>query len=61
MLPSEEYLIVDKTIRKCIDDFDRVNGTINEFTTIVINALGQMYYAIYDKDIDKMITKIWNE
>lgn len=61
MLPPEEYLIVDKTIRKCIDSFDRVNGSINDFTTTVINSLGQMYYAIYDKDINEIINKIWNE
>lgn len=58
MLPPEEYLIVDRTIRKNIDGFD---GTNNEFTTVIMNALGSMYYAIYERDINEMIKKIWNE
>ena len=61
MLPPEEYLIVDRTIRKNIECFDRANGTINEFTTIIMNSLGSMYYAIYERDINEMIKKIWNE
>lgn len=58
MLPPEEYLIVDRTIRKNIDGF---NGSINEFTTVIMNSLGPMYYAIYERDINEMIKKIWNE
>lgn len=57
MLPPEEYLIVEKAIRDNIDH----TKTIDEITHEIPDIIGPMYYAIYKKEIDKMINDIWNE
>lgn len=57
MLPPEEYLIVEKTIRGHIDH----STTLKEFTQEMSEAIGLMYYTIYKKEIDKLINDIWNE
>lgn len=57
MLPPEEYLIVEKTIRDHINH----STTLKEFTQEMSEAIGLMYYTIYKKEIDKLISDIWNE
>ena len=57
MLPPEEYLIVEKTIRDHVDH----SKPFKEFTQEMSDAIGLMYYTIYKKEIDKLISDIWNE
>lgn len=57
MLPPEEYLIVENTIRDHIDH----SKSFKEFTQCISDAIGLMYYTIYKKEIDKLIDDIWNE
>lgn len=45
MLPPEEFLIIDKTIK------DNINLSFNE----IIDLIGPLYYKVYTKEIDQMI------
>lgn len=52
MVPLEDLILIEDTIRKCID-----NNTIDN----IADAVGPMYYSTYKKDIDALIEKIMNE
>ena len=45
MLPPEEFLIIDKTIK------DNINLSFDE----IIDLIGPLYYKVYTKEIDQMI------
>lgn len=50
MLPPEEFLIIDKTIK------DNINLSFDE----IIDLIGPLYYKVYTKEIDQMINSAKN-